>query len=154
MQGELTQPRPYAGDTSAFAHSLMALQCAREVLIEAWGSPHQSTSTCDCWAWQYPCGLKLTVEFPHAADGQGVVSADLPEIEHVLRHLPVPRSDCRILSSPAEEFESLRRFQVCRQGDDGNPFTIGQPTSERDAQCLVAQFESHGHKQLYWYDCA
>jgi diamine N-acetyltransferase len=43
----------------------------------------------------------------------------------------------------------LNVFQVWRIDDNGNVFTVGEPTSERDARCLVAEFEARGHKQMY-----
>lgn len=124
----------------------------------------------DWWAFQYDCGLQIVVEFLHANDGHGIVLADSPEISHVIRHLPFPASKCSpiddatlknelslLLSaypSRTAEIEELNAFQVWRQGDDGNPFKVGDPTSERDARCWVAHLESLGHKQSYWYSLA
>ena len=48
------------------------------------------------------------------------------------------------------ESQDLHAFQVWRIDDNGNVFTVGEPTSERDAHCLVAQYEARGHKQMYW----
>ena len=42
------------------------------------------------------------------------------------------------------------RWTVWRQGDDGNPFPVRTRLSEDAADRLVAELESHGHKQLYW----
>ncbi len=44
----------------------------------------------------------------------------------------------------------LEAFQVWRQGDDGNQVKVGAPTTKRDADCWVAELESHHHKQIYW----
>lgn len=120
----------------------------------------------DFWAFEFPCGLQVAFEFIHNSEG-GRVVADSPEIEHVLRHLPFSESEFvkidddvlqltlkRLVTRYPErqnEIDSLRSFQVWRQGDDGNPFRVGNATSERDARCLVRQFESLSHKQLYWY---
>ena len=41
-------------------------------------------------------------------------------------------------------------WSVWRQGDDGNRFLIEAGLSEDVAKQKVAEFESHGHKQLYW----
>ncbi|WP_278465242.1 hypothetical protein [Gimesia maris] len=41
-------------------------------------------------------------------------------------------------------------WSVWRQGDDGNRFLIEAGLSEAVAKQKVAEFESHGHKQLYW----
>lgn len=120
----------------------------------------------DFWAFEYPCGLQVAFEFLHESTG-GRILADSPEIEHVLRHIPFSESECARIDEIAlqselklllsgypdrrDEIDSLHSFQVWRQGDDGNSFKIGDPTSERDAKCRVQQFESLAHKQLYWY---
>ncbi|WP_417392129.1 hypothetical protein [Gimesia sp.] len=41
-------------------------------------------------------------------------------------------------------------WSVWRQGDDGNRFLIEAGLSEDVAKQKVAEFELHGHKQLYW----
>lgn len=120
----------------------------------------------DFWAFEYPCGLQVVFRFMHESEG-GLVLADSPEINHVLRHIPFDDTDCvsidddnlqsqlkLLLSAYPErqsEIDSLHSFQVWRQGDDGNSFKVGDATSERDAKCWVQHFESLGHKQLYWY---
>ncbi len=120
----------------------------------------------DFWALEYPCGLQVVIQSMHT--GRGIMAyADSPEVNHVSRHFPFADEDChRISDSDLEsnlalllgafperkdEFDSLYSFQVWRQGDDGNPFTIDGPTSERDAKCRVAELDALGHKQLYWY---
>ena len=120
----------------------------------------------DFWAFEYPCGLQVAFQFMHDSEG-GLVLADSPEINHVLRHIPFADADCiriddetlqsqlkLLLSAYPErqsEIDSLHSFQVWRQGTDGNPFTVGNPTSKRDAECWVKHFESLGHHQHYWY---
>lgn len=41
-------------------------------------------------------------------------------------------------------------WSAWRQGDDGNRFMIADGLSEEAAKQMVAEFEAHGHKQLYW----
>lgn len=123
----------------------------------------------DFWAFEYDCGLQVIFQFMHHIDS-GRVLADSPELDHVRRHIPFTQDDCVPIKEEAleselrsllsgcperqEEFNQLHSFQVWRQGDDGNSFPVGKPTSERDARCWVQQFESLGHKQLYWYSQA
>jgi len=53
--------------------------------------------------------------------------------------------------SQAEKLtETQNTWSVWRQGDDGNRFLIEAGLSETVAKQKVAEFESHGHKQLYW----
>jgi hypothetical protein len=119
----------------------------------------------DFWAFEFPCGLQCAFEFLHLSDG-GRVAADAPEIAHVLRHMPFPSTVCTRIDDETfqselkfllrgypdrkAQVESLHSFEVWRQGDDGNPFRVGEATSERDARCMVQHLESLGHKQLYW----
>lgn len=120
----------------------------------------------DFWAFEYSCGLQVVFQFMHDSEG-GLVWADSLEIDHVLRHIPSAVADCvriddETLQSQIElllsaypdrqsEIDSLHSFQVWRQGTDGNPFRVGQPTSKRDAECWVRHFDSLGHHQNYWY---
>ncbi|WP_299467962.1 hypothetical protein [uncultured Gimesia sp.] len=46
--------------------------------------------------------------------------------------------------------DQQKKWSVWRQGDDGNRFLIEAGLSEAVAKQKVAEFESHGHKQLYW----
>lgn len=119
----------------------------------------------DFWAFEYPCGLQVAFQFLHDSEG-GLVLADSPEMNHVRRHIPFAGNDCvpiddetlesylkLLLSAYPErqpEIDSLHSFQVWRQGTDGNPFKVGDPTSKRDADCWVQHFESLGHHQHYW----
>jgi hypothetical protein len=96
----------------------------------------------------------------------GEIWIDSLEIDHALRHLPFHIDDLSpmhpeaiaemsaeiIQRYPQRETEviQLKAFQVWRIDDNGNVFTVGEPTSERDARCLVAQYEARGHKQMYW----
>lgn len=41
-------------------------------------------------------------------------------------------------------------WSVWRQGDDGNKFMVETGLLEEIAKQMVIDFESHGHKQLYW----
>lgn len=163
----LSFPVPFA-DTPSYLF-LLKIHC--EAVPDFLGPPMQTEwidglGMADFWAFEYPCGLKVAFEFLHDADS-GRVVADSPEIQHVLRHIPFPSSYCvrmddRGLESEIKllltafperqhEMDSLRSYQVWRQGTDGNPFTVGEPTSERDAACWVKHLESLGHHQHYWY---
>lgn len=119
----------------------------------------------DFWTREFECGLRILVQYMHATD-HAIVFADSPEIDHVLRHLPFganvyDRIDAATLAQEvdwlrshyperATELDGLASHRVWRQGDDGNAFPVGEPTSERDARCHAAQLEARGHKQLYW----
>jgi hypothetical protein len=41
-------------------------------------------------------------------------------------------------------------WTVYRQGDDGNRFVMERQLTKEDAERMVAEFESRGHKQVYW----
>lgn len=44
------------------------------------------------------------------------------------------------------------RWSVHRQDDNGNRFVVATGLSREDAERLAAEFESHGHKQMYWVE--
>ncbi len=146
------------------------LPLAQELL----GEPHEQffvdgLGDSDNWAFSYPCGLKLCFQLIHpigdGLEGIANIFGDLPEFEHGVRHYPFPgshvvASDLEVNARDIEALSKLPRFetplaslhtrQVWRQGDDGNEMPVGKPTSERAAECWVAELQSHGHKQLYW----
>lgn len=119
----------------------------------------------DYWAVKFDCGLQVAFEFFHLSGGASVY-VDLPCAQHVRRHLKY--WDRRLVDIPREvqepdrgamierfsqqmpELLELEAFQVWRQGDDGNRVPVGAPTTRRDAECWVAELESHFHKQIYW----
>ncbi|HVX64412.1 MAG TPA: hypothetical protein VHC19_27565 [Pirellulales bacterium] len=119
----------------------------------------------DYWAVQFECGLKIGFEFFHSSEG-AYVYADLPCPQHVRRHLrhwhsnlqDIPRewqepdrtAMIEQFSHQMPELLELEAYQVWRQGDDGNPIPVGVPTTKRDAECWLAELESHLHKQSYW----
>lgn len=119
----------------------------------------------DYWAVQFDCSLKICFEFFHSSDASNVY-ADLPCPQHVRRHLR--HWNTNLFDLPAEVTErdraemidrfaveipalhELTKYQVWRQGDDGNEMPVGCPTTKRDADCWIRELESHGHKQIYW----
>ncbi len=119
----------------------------------------------DYWAVEFDCGLKVAFEFLHYGYSASV-SANEPVSQHVERHLRHWQDKLR--EYPKETFErdralmferfaakmpeltELHKYQLWRQGDDGNQVAIGVPTSKRDATCWQAELESHKHKQIYW----
>jgi hypothetical protein len=150
------------------------LDCSRDELLAHLGPPHWVTPEegllydVNWWCFRAECGLRLS--YSMMQDGSsGALTASLPESEHALRHDPwarskskpredqyVDRDETELIQRFQREFPALGRlhdFQVWRMGDDGNAMPVGYPTSELDAQCLVAGFESHKyrHKQIYWY---
>lgn len=164
----LTFPVAFA-DIPAY---LVHVDVTRQAVADEFGRPQcveeiDGLEVADWWAHQYRCGLQVVLQFLHHNDSGGIVIADSPEINHVIRHLPFATARCTpiddatlerelklLMSSYPErsaEINTLHGFQVWRQGDDGNAFKVGDPTSERDARCWVAQLESLGHKQTYWY---
>jgi DNA-directed RNA polymerase subunit RPC12/RpoP len=67
----------------------------------------------------------------------------------------VARSEDSEIAYPASTADKSlalteRCWEVWRQGDDGNAFVVQSDLTEREADDLVAVFESRGHKQVYW----
>ena len=42
------------------------------------------------------------------------------------------------------------RWTVYRIDDNGNTFVVRDHLSQEEAERLVAEYESRGHKQMYW----
>ena len=147
--------------------------CSREKLLEHLGPAHWSAPEdgqfydVDFWVFEASCGLKIMYSMLQGGPPLGDVSTSLPEEDHFLRHDPWARthtisriddnidvdhtSIIRLHQADHPELESWREFQAYRMGDDGNAMPIGYLTSETDVKCLIAELESHKHKQIYWY---
>lgn len=117
----------------------------------------------DYFAVEFDCGLIVSFE---CADIVIVVSTE-PVLQHVRRHLahwePHLGSVFDDYGTTSERRAKLDQYgdkmphllepdcyQLMRQGDDGNQFPIGEPTSKLDASCWMAELEARGHKQTYW----
>lgn len=163
-------PLPLPRTPGTFPFFVVDLGINRELAINLLGLPHhtehkEGLGLAEYWAFSFPCGLKICYQFFQLTD-QGGVYADMPEVEHVRRHLPFPDSiqqpldltelktqiDVAVATEalPREAIQELRSVQVWRQGDDGNEMPVGFPTTKRDAACWIQELESHGHKQTYW----
>lgn len=57
----------------------------------------------------------------------------------------LPPLDGAVINPGAEA-----RWLVVRQDDNGNRFQVQRGLPKGEAERLVAELESHGHKQLYW----
>jgi hypothetical protein len=86
------------------------------------------------------CSCGATVEYPGADLRQGHVIAQGGAATR--RNAAASENDSPALSE--------QRWEIWRQGDDGNPFVIQSGLTEREADELVKIFEARGHKQLYW----
>lgn len=163
----LSLPVPF----EPFPNYLLSFELPRQQVHKLFGPPHltewvDGLGNGDFWGLEFSCGLLVLIQFMHFTE-VGIVTADSPEIDHVIRHLPICNEnlyqiETNLLEEQLQrlleyfpnrkmEIELLNCFQVWRQGEDGNPFKVGNPTSERDAGCIVKHFETLGHKQTYWY---
>lgn len=162
----LSIPLPMSYFPSAYLDCRLSRFDAAEVLgppmLTSW---MDGLGMMDLWGFEYPCGLRLAFQFPHTESVGGILF-DSPEVEHAMRHLPFHEADvtpmtpeiydyinCEIVKTFPDrrpEIAQLKAFQVRRIDDNGNVFAVGDPTSERDARCLVQEYEARGHKQMYW----
>ena len=56
-----------------------------------------------------------------------------------------------VMSHAAEnENNAMGNWMVVRQDDNGNRFVVATGLTRQEAERLVAQYESLGHKQMYW----
>lgn len=119
---------------------------------------------CDYWAFRFECGLQIAITH-YTGENRVKISADLPEIDHILRHLDLSaRPSWRIdEASPdiisvylekelQQQWSFDLRFELWRQDDNGNKFKVGVFNSEREAACTRDSFEKRGHRQTYWIE--
>lgn len=67
----------------------------------------------------------------------------------------LPRSELqRANIQTCSEWNFAARWRVMRQDDNGFRDVVASVNGERDARCLQAELESHGHKQMYWVERA
>jgi len=150
---------------------LFVLDVPLEVVAEWAGvNPHvmwrDGLDNADYFAVEFECGLMLAFECGHEYGPSLVVSIE-PVLQHAQRHLSHWETHFQsifdsdeatldrggILKKFGERMPHLLesdRYQLMRQGDDGNQFPIGEPTSKLDANCWMAELEARGHKQTYW----
>ena len=130
-------------------------------------SPEDFEGEGDYWALQCDCGLRISFEFFYSFPG-GLVYANMPCPQHVRRHLkhwehqliPIPDEQTELdrngmidhFKNEIPDLLQTKTYQIWRQGDDGNPIAIGNPTTKNDAECWVSELESYPHKQLYWIE--
>jgi hypothetical protein len=169
---KLVDPRTVFGCKDRRWFDLLQIHISREKFERWTGSEPvvewvDGLGNADYWIIEYDCGLQLGFEFVHSCD-VGHVCAREPNVNHAVRHLENWRHEISVYPEDAfkrdrewalEHFgntmHNLGRQACCqawRQGDDGNPLTIGYPTSKLDANCLVRQLESRGQKQIYWVE--
>jgi hypothetical protein len=55
-----------------------------------------------------------------------------------------------VMRVESDDKSAGRCWEVWRQGDDGNPYLVRGGLTTKEADDLVALYESRGHKQLYW----
>jgi len=56
-----------------------------------------------------------------------------------------------LMNEAAGETDSSKKdWIVYRIDDNGNVFAVQRNLSREEAECLVAEFEARGHKQMYW----
>lgn len=166
------QGQPVSLDTVFKQHGFyVANVClSREQFIEVLGPPQRTDwedglGPCDYWAFEFPCGLGLVFPYPHYA-ACGAIMVEDPDVHHAMRHSPFAREHCQTLDGflreemqrvalrfpdRAAKFLTLQAFQVWRVDDNDNVFAVGDPVSESDAKCWIAELESHGHKQMFYY---
>lgn len=157
------------GDRSSPLFLVCGLDLHRASVQEWFGfAPHvaweDGPGEADYWAVEFPCGLQMVAEYFHTSNS-GVIVAIEPSPQHVTRHLKHWKDHLREISGELHDKETayligryaahpnvrdLKAFQLWRNGEDGNAFPVGEPTSRRDAECWQAELESHKHKQTYW----
>lgn len=126
--------------------------CAHQESSDAWEVPGPTLY----WGLQFECGLEVVLEFLLTKDYVNVC-ADLPEIEHILKHLALPKVE--MWRIPDDDQMLWRRYtkpdttwSLWRQDENGHKELFKKYSWEREAYCQLSEFEILGHKQTYWIE--
>lgn len=109
----------------------------------------------DAYALRFACGLEVVLWRFHAgAQMQPIDPAVEPstfeihsnqrDLEHIACHLQLA------VTSTSDAVAAPRTFVVMRADDNGNEVPVKFVTSRCEAERLVHEYESRGHKQIYW----
>lgn len=108
------------------------------------------------WGLRYKCGLEVVLEY-HLSKNYVNVCADLPEIDHILKHLQYPSQTMWRIANDDELL--VRRYPkqnttwiLWRQDDNGHKEIFKKYSWEREAYCQLCDFENLHHKQTYWIE--
>ena len=143
---------------------LVSFVASRSLLVGHLGEPvERSVDTnglgpADVWALRFRCGLEITVfaslianDGRRRAPDEGThveILANDADVEHIVAHIPFPPGELGWWGDPPVPRE--RKWRVLRQDDNGQRFVLGSFSSRCEAERVVAEFESRGHKQTYW----
>ena len=118
------------------------------------------------WAFRYSCGLEILIT-SHDAHPLVEVAADLPEPQHIIRHLGLHRPVMFTIENQTKanleyyfgrEFrrpwDLAQRWRLRRQDDNGATYDVGVYHSDRDARCMASELARTDPKQTYWVEPA
>jgi len=147
---------------------LFNFRASRTAMVQALGPPHvvdedsNGIGLFDAWCLRFPCGLEVAIWiFKMRSDGSSVddpnelswieIHANQRHEKHIRFHVPVPIDDVSYWV-PSTLFEEPLGWRVMRQDDHGNQFEVARYPSRCEADAVATDFESRGHKQLYWVE--
>jgi len=108
------------------------------------------------WGFVLPCGLLIEVQLD-AEREQGLLHAELRELEHAVRHLQIEDrivwrmdEDKQAFERALEEYHpvSWGRWTVARHTEAGDIEAVRRCLSPQDAQCQAQALKEEGHRAL------
>src|SRR5262249_32066718 len=120
----------------------------------------------DCHCLRFSCGLEVTLWCFHLDPGGRMldplvepswfeIHSNERDLEHIGFHLGIAPATMRLCHDASQRplaSSPAHRFRVMRQDDNGNRFVVKSTSSRCEADALVEEYESRGHKQTYWVD--
>ncbi len=102
--------------------------------------------------WRFHLGVRLQTIDPAIEPSVFEIHANERDLEHVAAHLGIEIESMQVWSDRegVGVARAPRSFVVMRTDDNGNDAEVRRVTSRCEADALVRELESRGHKQSYW----
>ena len=105
------------------------------------------------WIMAATCGLHINIFCVEHLE-RAIVYANWPQLNHIIRHLDLPsQPSWRIDTENPDQYKAIVKpspVELKRIDDNGVEYSVGLFDFEEEAQCRLAEFESHRHKQTYF----
>ncbi|MFN8365990.1 MAG: hypothetical protein U0Y96_01970 [Candidatus Kapaibacterium sp.] len=133
-----------------------------EVFEKSIGTYHRSMDENDIEPgpsvyWYFVCDCGFAVSIIHALHKHNFIVAQTDYcINHLYHHLRIPLRPDWVNPEPKSYgltrgyFTNAVDYNLYRQDDNGNNFCLEPGISRLYAECLLREYESMHHKQIYW----
>jgi hypothetical protein len=103
--------------------------------------------------WRFHLGRELRRIDPETEPSSYTIHANERDLAHIAFHLAVPLAEMHAWTDSHDvpfAAPASPSVVVMRADDNGNEVEVTRVTSRCEADALVRDYESRGHKQCYW----